>query len=45
VKWLLMTASCFRRSGNYQTALDTYKAIHQKYPDNAECKSLFGLII
>ncbi|XP_033002190.1 intraflagellar transport protein 88 homolog isoform X1 [Lacerta agilis] len=37
VKWQLMVASCFRRSGNYQKALDTYKAIHRKFPDNAEC--------
>ncbi|XP_053165751.1 intraflagellar transport protein 88 homolog isoform X2 [Hemicordylus capensis] len=37
VKWQLMVASCYRRSGNYQKALDTYKAIHKKFPDNAEC--------
>uniref|UniRef100_A0A670I004 Intraflagellar transport protein 88 homolog n=2 Tax=Podarcis muralis TaxID=64176 RepID=A0A670I004_PODMU len=37
VKWQLMVASCFRRSGNYQKALDTYKAIHRKFPENAEC--------
>ncbi|KAJ6662354.1 hypothetical protein lerEdw1_012518 [Lerista edwardsae] len=37
VKWQLMVASCYRRSGNYQKALDTYKVIHRKFPDNAEC--------
>uniref|UniRef100_A0A6J0UC99 Intraflagellar transport protein 88 homolog isoform X1 n=2 Tax=Pogona vitticeps TaxID=103695 RepID=A0A6J0UC99_9SAUR len=37
VKWQLMVASCYRRSGNYQKALDTYKMIHRKFPDNAEC--------
>ncbi|XP_015284972.1 PREDICTED: intraflagellar transport protein 88 homolog [Gekko japonicus] len=37
VKWQLMVASCYRRSGNYQKALDTYKAIHRKFPENAEC--------
>ncbi|XP_015445853.1 intraflagellar transport protein 88 homolog isoform X2 [Pteropus alecto] len=37
VKWQLMVASCFRRSGNYQKALDTYKDIHRKFPENAEC--------
>uniref|UniRef100_A0A8D2J6P4 Intraflagellar transport protein 88 homolog n=2 Tax=Varanus komodoensis TaxID=61221 RepID=A0A8D2J6P4_VARKO len=37
VKWQLMVASCYRRSGNYQKALETYKAIHRKFPDNAEC--------
>uniref|UniRef100_A0A4X1U093 Intraflagellar transport protein 88 homolog n=2 Tax=Sus scrofa TaxID=9823 RepID=A0A4X1U093_PIG len=37
VKWQLMVASCFRRSGNYQKALDTYKDIHRMFPENAEC--------
>ncbi|XP_062957952.1 intraflagellar transport protein 88 homolog isoform X3 [Cynocephalus volans] len=37
VKWQLMVASCFRRSGNYQRALDTYKDIHRKFPENVEC--------
>ncbi|MEE6472724.1 hypothetical protein FKM82_009699 [Ascaphus truei] len=37
VKWQLMVASCYRRSGNYQKALDTYKEIHRKFPDNVEC--------
>uniref|UniRef100_A0A5F9CYP2 Intraflagellar transport protein 88 homolog n=1 Tax=Oryctolagus cuniculus TaxID=9986 RepID=A0A5F9CYP2_RABIT len=37
VKWQLMVASCFRRSGNYQKALDTYKDIHKKFPENVEC--------
>uniref|UniRef100_A0A8B9H864 Intraflagellar transport protein 88 homolog n=1 Tax=Astyanax mexicanus TaxID=7994 RepID=A0A8B9H864_ASTMX len=37
VVWQLMVASCYRRSGNYQKALETYKDIHRKFPDNAEC--------
>ncbi|KAK2185541.1 hypothetical protein NP493_231g03022 [Ridgeia piscesae] len=37
VKWQLMVASCHRRSGNYQQALDTYKHIHKKFPENTEC--------
>ena len=37
VKWHLMIASCHRRSGNYQQALETYKFIHKKFPDNIEC--------
>ncbi|XP_062313577.1 intraflagellar transport protein 88 homolog isoform X5 [Osmerus eperlanus] len=37
VKWQLMVASCYRRSGNYQRALETYKDIHRKFPDNVEC--------
>lgn len=38
VKWQLMMASCYRRSGNYQKALDTYKTIHRRFPDNVECE-------
>lgn len=38
VKWKLMIASCHRRSGNYQHALETYKSIHKKFPDNVECE-------
>ncbi len=37
VKWQLMVASCHRRSGNYQQALETYKSIHRRFPDNIEC--------
>ncbi|XP_037542593.1 intraflagellar transport protein 88 homolog, partial [Nematolebias whitei] len=37
VKWQLIVASCFRRSGNYQKALETYKEIHRKFPENVEC--------
>ncbi|XP_070567544.1 intraflagellar transport protein 88 homolog isoform X4 [Ptychodera flava] len=37
VKWQLMIASCHRRSGNYQQALETYKAIHKRFPENIEC--------
>ncbi|TRY89780.1 hypothetical protein DNTS_000017 [Danionella cerebrum] len=37
VKWQLMVASCYRRSGNYQKALETYKEIHRKFPENVEC--------
>ncbi|KAA0195074.1 Intraflagellar transport protein 88 [Fasciolopsis buskii] len=36
-KWLLMIASCHRRSGNYQQALETYKGMHKKFPDNIDC--------
>ncbi|XP_064489410.1 intraflagellar transport protein 88 homolog [Ornithodoros turicata] len=37
VKWQLMVASCHRRSGSYQNALQTYKDIHRKFPENTEC--------
>lgn len=30
-------ASCHRRSGNIQKALDTYKYISRKFPENVEC--------
>ncbi|XP_058247372.1 intraflagellar transport protein 88 homolog isoform X1 [Hemibagrus wyckioides] len=37
VVWHLMVASCYRRSGNYPRALETYKDVHRKFPENAEC--------
>ncbi|KAI8622191.1 hypothetical protein BC830DRAFT_1160095 [Chytriomyces sp. MP71] len=40
IKWQLMIASCFRRSGNYQQAFETYKKIHTRFPENIECKFL-----
>ena len=38
IKWQLMIASCYRRSGSYQQAFDTYKRIHMKFPENIECE-------
>lgn len=43
MKWQLMIASCYRRSGNYQQALETYKKIHKRFPDNIECKCRLGM--
>ncbi|KAG6542585.1 hypothetical protein Mapa_016056 [Marchantia paleacea] len=37
VKWQLMVASCYRRTGQYKLALAKYKLIHAKYPENVEC--------
>ncbi|XP_013874431.1 intraflagellar transport protein 88 homolog [Austrofundulus limnaeus] len=37
VKWQLIVASCYRRSGNYQKSLETYKEIHHRFPENEEC--------
>jgi intraflagellar transport protein 88 len=37
VKWQLMSASCHRRIGNYHQALQVYKDIHARFPDNIEC--------
>ncbi|VDL93235.1 unnamed protein product [Schistocephalus solidus] len=32
-----MIASCYRKSGNYQQALEVYKKIHKEFPDSIEC--------
>ncbi|KAH6569597.1 hypothetical protein BASA62_004763 [Batrachochytrium salamandrivorans] len=37
VRWHLMIASCYRRSGSYQQAFETYKRIHSTFPENVEC--------
>lgn len=37
VKWQLMVASCYRRLGSFQSALDLYKTIHRQDPENIEC--------
>ncbi|KAL7647318.1 UNVERIFIED_CONTAM: hypothetical protein RMT77_000913 [Armadillidium vulgare] len=39
-KWQLMVAACHRRSGNYQKALQTYKMINRRFPENIECLKL-----
>lgn len=39
-----MVAACQRRSGNYQQALEEYKAIHRKFPEDVECKYYFMCI-
>lgn len=43
VKWQLMSASCHRRIGNYHQALQAYKDIHARFPDNIECECHFIL--
>uniref|UniRef100_A0A914DVC1 Intraflagellar transport protein 88 homolog n=1 Tax=Acrobeloides nanus TaxID=290746 RepID=A0A914DVC1_9BILA len=37
IKWQLIMASCQRRSGNFQKALELYRQIHRKFPNNIEC--------
>lgn len=37
VKWQLMTASCYRRRGEYPQAKRLYEEVHRKYPENLEC--------
>ncbi|CBZ49762.1 putative intraflagellar transport particle protein [Neospora caninum Liverpool] len=36
-KWLLMAASCYRRSDNFPRALDLYTKVHQENPADVEC--------
>jgi intraflagellar transport protein 88 len=40
IKWHLMVASCHRRSGNFPTALHTYKRVHEMFPTNIDCLKL-----
>lgn len=37
VKWELMLASCYRRIGAYSTAIDIYRSVHSRHPENVEC--------
>jgi intraflagellar transport protein 88 len=37
LKWRLMVASCYRRLGALQQALDIYREVHSLDPDNVEC--------
>lgn len=39
-----MIAACYRRSGNYQSAQQTYTMIHKKYPENMECLKFLARI-
>lgn len=43
-RWQLMVASSYRRSGNYQQALETYKKIEQRFPENIECLKFLAKI-
>lgn len=42
-KWLMLIGSCYRRAGNFQLALQTYKDVLNKFPDNTECILLLNL--
>uniref|UniRef100_A0A0N5B0Z6 TPR_REGION domain-containing protein n=1 Tax=Syphacia muris TaxID=451379 RepID=A0A0N5B0Z6_9BILA len=44
IRWQLMMASCERRAGNYQKALDLYKAVHRRFPENIECLKFLARI-
>ncbi len=45
IKWLLMIASCHRRTRSYQQAKTLYEEIHRKQPDNVECTTFYLSII
>ena len=34
---MVLSVLCCRRAGNYHKALETYKTVHRKFPDNIEC--------
>lgn len=37
INWQIMVASCHRKTGNYQKALETYRKIHERFPENLKC--------
>ncbi|UJR26463.1 hypothetical protein I4U23_007793 [Adineta vaga] len=37
IKWHLMVASCYRRTGDYTAALEKYKWIHIHFPEDIDC--------
>ncbi|XP_022178245.1 intraflagellar transport protein 88 homolog isoform X1 [Myzus persicae] len=39
-KWYMLIGSCYRRAGQFQLALQTYKDVLNKFPDNTECLKL-----
>lgn len=44
VRWRLMLATCFRKSGNYGRSMEVYKEVTQKFPENVDAlKSLVKL--
>ncbi|KAK0182361.1 hypothetical protein PV327_000510 [Microctonus hyperodae] len=36
-RWRLLVAACLRRTGQFHKALEEYKNIHRKFPENIEC--------
>ncbi|ORZ30140.1 hypothetical protein BCR44DRAFT_46917 [Catenaria anguillulae PL171] len=36
IQWPLMAASCLRRSGRYDKALEAYRAVHERWPQSVE---------
>lgn len=36
-EWPMLMAGCQRRSGNFQRAMELYKQVHRRFPNNVEC--------
>ena len=36
-RFFILFFPCHRRAGNYHRALETYKTVHRKFPENIEC--------
>jgi intraflagellar transport protein 88 len=34
----MLMAGCQRRSGNFQRAMELYRQVHRRFPNNVECK-------
>ncbi|KAI6234411.1 hypothetical protein M3Y99_00791700 [Aphelenchoides fujianensis] len=37
IEWQMLIAGCHRRSANFQKALEHYRQIHRRFPQNIEC--------
>ena len=37
VRWPMAIARCMRTKGDYPGALDVYRRVHSRFPDNVEC--------
>ena len=41
IKWGMILASNHKRCGNHDIAFQEYQKLHEKFPENEECKSTF----
>lgn len=37
----MLMAGCQRRSGNFQQAMEIYKQVHRRFPENSECRKKY----
>lgn len=44
-KWQLLLASCYKKIGNHQKAVEVYKNLHKENPDNIECTPIENLFL